>query len=73
MGETSGDQAPAARTVTPLSRRRLRFPLMRASIRDIFVAIAFGTIIYRVQTQISPLERLYRLKGLDDRQAAAAN
>ena len=73
MGETSGDQAPAARTVTPLSHRRLRLPPMRASIRDIFVAIAFGTIIYRVQTQISPLERLYRLKGLDDRQAAAAN
>jgi hypothetical protein len=37
---------------------------MRASIRDIFVAIAFGAILYRVQTQISPLERLYRLKGL---------
>jgi len=37
---------------------------MRASIRDIFVAVAFGTIVYRVQTQISPLERLYRLKGL---------
>jgi hypothetical protein len=37
---------------------------MGASIREIFVAIAFGTIVYRVQTQISPLERLYRLKGL---------
>ena len=37
---------------------------MRASICDIFVAIAFGTIVYRRQTLISPLERLYRLKGL---------
>ena len=49
---------------------------MRASIRDIVAAIAFGNIVYRStargdetnpygnQTDISPLERLYRLKDL---------
>jgi hypothetical protein len=37
---------------------------MRASIRDIVVAIAFGTIVYREQTQITPLQRLYRLRGM---------
>jgi hypothetical protein len=53
---------------------------MRASIRDIFVAIAFGTIVYRLvrtiahgdetslrgygERTLSPLERLQRLRGL---------
>jgi len=50
---------------------------MRASIRDIVAAIASGSIVYRLiargdetspygyreQKHISPLERLYRLKG----------
>ncbi len=52
---------------------------MRASIRDIVAAIAFGNIVHRLvargdetssyyeQTDISPLERLYRLKELLDR------
>ena len=33
-------QSGPTRSVTPLSYRRLRLPPMRASIRDIFVAIA---------------------------------
>jgi hypothetical protein len=51
---------------------------MRASIRDIVVAIAFGNIVYRLiahgddtgrygyheRTYIRPSERLYRLKSL---------
>ena len=49
---------------------------MRASIRDIVAAIAFGNIVYRLvaggdatspygnQTDIGPLERLNRLKDL---------
>jgi hypothetical protein len=50
---------------------------MRASIRDIVVAIAIGTIVYPLvhtiadggetsceRTHISPLERLHRLRGL---------
>jgi hypothetical protein len=36
---------------------------MRASIRDIFVAIALGGIIYRTRSRSSPSERLYRLRG----------
>jgi hypothetical protein len=54
---------------------------MRASIRDILVAVAFGTIVYHVATadrdetslygyrdpaDISLLERLHRLQGLLD-------
>ena len=69
-------QAAKHRPRVPSRRCRIvasDLPPMRASICEIFVAIAFGTIVYRVQTQISPLERLYRLKDLDDRQAAAAN
>jgi hypothetical protein len=33
--------------------RRLRLPPMRASIRDIVVAIAFGTIVYHVVRAIA--------------------
>jgi hypothetical protein len=58
---------------------RLRLPPMRASIRDIVVAIASGTIVYSLvhtiadegetspyyeRPHISPLERLHRLRGL---------
>jgi len=53
---------------------------MRASIRDIIVAIAFGNIVYRLIAQgddtnpygyreeahVGLLQRLYRLKGLLD-------
>jgi len=51
---------------------------MRASIRDIVAAIAFGNIVYRLiargdetgtrceQPGISPLKRLYRLRHLLD-------
>ena len=55
---------------------------MRASIRDFVAAIAFGNIVYRLtargdetspygnceQTDISPLERLHRLRDLLDTQ-----
>jgi hypothetical protein len=71
-------QSGPTRSVTPLSYRRLRLPPMRASIRDIVVAIAFGNIVYRLiahgddaspfgyreRTYIRPSERLYRLKSL---------
>ena len=62
--------------VTRLSQSSPQTSAMRASIRDIVAAIAFGNIVYRStargdetspygnQTDISPLERLYRLKDL---------
>ena len=70
-----------SRSVTPLSRSSLQIVTMRASICDIVVAIAFGTIVYhpasaerdetslygyRDPTDIGPLERLRRLRGLAD-------
>jgi hypothetical protein len=46
---------------------------MRASIRDIVAAIAFGNIVCRVQGPVSPLARLHRLRNHDERVATVSS
>jgi hypothetical protein len=58
--------------VTPLLQSSSEILSMRASIRDIVAANAFGNIVCRVQGPVSPLARLHRLRNLDERVATVS-